>query len=134
MGSFTKWLGKFLWGLTMPEDSPFKAITDNQSLQEALDETQSLIYKHSPICNLSSMAYRELTKFATTNTQVPVYIVDVLSNRGVSDQIENDLGIMHQSPQLILLSNGVPKWNDSHWSIKADTITVELAKLSQQRP
>jgi bacillithiol system protein YtxJ len=129
MGSFTKWLGNLLWGPAMPENTTVKSIRDNRTWQEALGEKRAFVYKHSPICHLSSMAHREVIKFVTSNSQIPIYMVDVLSNRDMSDRIENDLGILHESPQMILLADGIPKWSDSHLSIKADAMTVELSKL-----
>ena len=132
MRSFTKWHEDLWPGAPVPDDSSIKAITDDQSWQHALEEDVAFIYKHSPICNQSSMAHRELTRFASTNTRVPIYMVDVLGNRRMSNRIENELRITHESPQLILLASGIPQWNESHWAIKADAMTVELAKLEKQ--
>lgn len=129
MGSFTRWLGNLLWGPTMPDDISLKPINDDRSWQDALGEDRAFVYKHSPVCHLSAMAQREVAKFVSSNTQIPFYIVDVLGNRGISDQIENDLGIRHESPQIFLLSNGSLQWNESHWGIKADAMALELSKL-----
>ena len=129
MGSFTRWLGNLLWGPTMPDNFSMKPINDDQSWHEALAEDRALIFKHSPICHLSATAYRELGTFISTNATIPIYKVDVLNNRDMSDRVENEFGIIHESPQLILLSSGTAKWNESHWRIKADAIELALAEL-----
>lgn len=129
MGRFTGWLKTFLPGQMGPDDSFVKLLADDQSWQAALEEERAFVYKHSPICHLSAVARRELNRFAETHSTIPIYVVDVLNNRSMSDRIENDLGILHESPQIILLSHGTPKWDESHWNIKADAMAFELARL-----
>lgn len=129
MGNFTEWLGKFLGGPTGPDDSLVKPLVDDQTWQAALAEDRAFVYKHSPICVVSARARRELDRFVKTHSKIPIYVVDVLGNRDMSDRIEKDLGILHESPQIILLSHGTPQWNESHWNVKADAMASELSKL-----
>ncbi len=113
----------------MATESFINPVTDDESWQAALAEERAFVYKHSPICHLSAMAFRELQKFVQTDNETPIYMVDVLSNRAISNQIENELGVRHESPQIFLLSEGKTSWYDSHWGIKADTMLAQVSKL-----
>lgn len=44
------------------------------------------------------------------------------SARELSAEIENRLGVDHQSPQVIVLRNGQVVWNASHFKITADAV------------
>lgn len=79
----------------------------------------ALIYKHSPRCMTSLMAYRQL-KMEVSNAQevdVPLYIVDVISNRRESMFIANSFGVQHESPQLLVVKNGECLFEASHEDI-----------------
>ncbi|WP_313639956.1 monothiol bacilliredoxin BrxC family protein, partial [Paenibacillus sp.] len=40
----------------------------------------------------------------------------------VSNQIAEEFGIKHESPQLFLLEDNEVRWNTSHWKITRDAI------------
>ena len=50
---------------------------------------------------------------------VPVYLVDVITQRPLSRAIAAHLGIRHESPQAILFREGRVTWHASH-----DDVTV----------
>ena len=49
----------------------------------------------------------------------PVFYLDLIAHRDVSNAIAADSGIEHQSPQLIVLKNGKPVYDGSHNMIQA---------------
>jgi bacillithiol system protein YtxJ len=49
-------------------------------------------------------------------------LVKVIESRPVSNQIAEDLGVKHESPQVILLKGGASYWNASHWAITEEHI------------
>ena len=58
------------------------------------------------------------------------------SARELSTEIENRLGVAHESPQVIVLRNGQVVWNASHFKITADAVTEavrEAGKGSQEQ-
>jgi bacillithiol system protein YtxJ len=81
---------------------------------------QVLIYKHSPICSLSSFALPEVSRFEASRPEVPVFMVDVITQRGLSRRIAGDLDLRHQSPQVILLNDGAVTWHASHRRVSAE--------------
>ncbi len=66
------------------------------------------------------------------HAEVPVYWVDVKGQRGLSREIAGRLGIVHESPQAILLRRGRPVWHASHAAVMARAIDKALHRLSLQ--
>lgn len=106
---------------------PMTALRDESDVDAALDSDLALLYKHSPLCGLSTMARREVERFARAHPGVPVFTVDVIHARALSMLIEERLGIRHESPQVILLRAGTPTFDASHWGVKLDAIERALA-------
>jgi bacillithiol system protein YtxJ len=61
----------------------------------------------------------EVERFARSGTDVPVFGIDVVRHRSLSDAAAMRLGLRHQSPQAILIEEGTPVWHASHSSITA---------------
>ena len=83
---------------------------------------QAVIYKHSPICSLSSFALPEVHRFESSRPEVPVFMVDVIKQRKLSQRIEGDLDLRHESPQVIVLNEGSVAWHASHRGVSADKL------------
>ncbi len=92
-------------------------------------EEVALLYKHSPACFASASALREIEALVDSRPELPVYQVDVIENRSLSQEAERRLGIRHESPQVILLRTGNPVWHTSHYHIKVSAITRKLDVL-----
>jgi len=60
---------------------------------------------------------------------VPIYLVDVIHSRPLSRYIAQRTGVIHQSPQAIILRSGVPAWHGSHFDLRADEMARALAAL-----
>lgn len=81
-----------------------------------------VLYKHSPTCGLSDIAMHEVRRFADDYPEIPVHVVDVLSQRSVSNHMETTLGIRHESPQAIVFAGGHAVWHGSHRKVTADRL------------
>jgi bacillithiol system protein YtxJ len=95
----------------------------------------AVLYKHSPICPTSSFAYEEMLAFRRVRP-VPVFVVDVIKHRPLSRGLAERLGVAHQSPQAIVLRQGVPAWHRSHYEIEVAALTqaVDRAEGGDERP
>ena len=64
-----------------------------------------------------------------------VVLVEVQRARALSMEIECRLGVMHESPQVIVLRNGQVVWNASHFRITAAAVAeaVREAEGTRQR-
>ena len=88
-----------------------------------------LIFKHSPTCGLSDMAYTEVSLFADTHPELPVLLVDVLEQRSLSQQLAVELHLVHQSPQVILVAGGRPLWSASHRGVTMQAVERALESV-----
>ena len=97
-----------------------------------LSQPLAVVYKHSPICPTSGIAYEEIRSLRRLQEDVPVYLVDVIQSRPLSRYIAERLGVVHASPQAIILRSGVPAWHGSHFDLRADTMARQLQALKSQ--
>lgn len=81
-----------------------------------------VIYKHSTRCPVSTDAYSEVAAFALAHPSVTVHIVDVILARDVSQHIARATGILHQSPQVIVVEEGAVRWHGSHYTISTNAL------------
>lgn len=91
----------------------------------------TLLYKHSPRCGVSFDAVDEVHAFAATHPDLPVWQLDVVRQRLLSQDLSRELGIPHASPQVILLRGAQPVWHTSHQRITRVALAEQLAAASR---
>src|SRR5690606_17443458 len=113
-----------IFGKSEGEDSSvnfWKYIESETDLDNAIAESSDrkvAIFKHSTRCHISKMVLRNFEKeVSDSGEDVSYYFLDLLEHRNISNKIEEMLGVVHQSPQLIVLQNGKAVKNASHQSI-----------------
>ncbi len=106
-------------------------IATEADVASALAEPLAVVYKHSPICPTSGMAYEEIRSLKRMQQDVPVYLIDVVHSRPLSRYIAERVGVVHASPQAIILRSGVPAWHGSHFDLRADTMAEKLEALKR---
>ncbi len=109
------------------EATNVKPLTNLQELDACMSESAVrpvLIFKHSTACPISTTAYRHVAKYAqsASETDPEVYLVKVIEDRSVSNQIADELAIQHKSPQLILVKDRAIAWSSSHYGINEQAI------------
>lgn len=76
------------------------------------------IFKHSTRCGISSMVIKQFEKlFDEDMKNLKVYYLDLLNYREVSNEVGYQFQVLHQSPQLLVIKNGVAVASASHYSI-----------------
>jgi bacillithiol system protein YtxJ len=101
---------------------------DAADILEASHDHAVVLYKHSPICDLSERALEEMRAFlAEAPAGLDARIVDVLSARPASQWIEARTGVRHESPQALVIKNGVVTWSASHRRVTATAVAAALA-------
>ena len=105
-------------------------LKDKSELQKLIVESENkpvLLFKHSTRCSISSMAKNRLESNwdISEDDITPVYL-DLIKYRDVSNQIESELNVKHESPQIILLKNGKVNFHTSHNQISVDAIKQNL--------
>ena len=95
----------------------YTEITSVEQWKKVLEQSSEkpiVVFKHSTTCPVSAHAYGEFTAF---ENPIERFLVKVIESRPVSNEISNDLGIQHQSPQAFVIANSDVVWNASHWKI-----------------
>lgn len=106
---------------------------DVESLDAAIAESRErpvLLFKHSRYCGVSCEALDELQAHIDNRAggAVAYRMITVQTHRPVSDAVSARLGIRHETPQAILLRDGKPVWNASHFRITASQLDQILAQ------
>lgn len=102
----------------------WEQLTDLQQLEqlkEASFQTPVLFFKHSTRCSISVMALNRFER-EWANEEVTPYFLDLLTYREVSNSVADLFGVEHQSPQVLLIKDGVCVHHASHNAIDAQAI------------
>jgi bacillithiol system protein YtxJ len=104
-------------------------LTDLGQLNEIIslsNEKPVLIFKHSTRCSISRMALKQFENEFDLQDKVTPYFLDLLENRSISNEIAARFNVMHQSPQLLLIKNGIVIYHVSHDSIDAQELKNKI--------
>lgn len=119
MGIFNKLFS----GSSEPKEEkvlPWQPLTDVSQLdviaQKSKTKTQ-LVFKHSTRCGISRMVMNQFVSDYNVDVVADLYYLDLLSYRDVSNEVGYKFQVMHQSPQLLVLRNGVVVALASHGAI-----------------
>ncbi|MDA8937919.1 bacillithiol system redox-active protein YtxJ [Flavobacteriaceae bacterium] len=82
-----------------------------------------VLFKHSNKCIISRMVLKQFEfQYDYNISNVKYYLIDVIKNREVSNEIAYIYNINHESPQLIVIKNGELVHNSSHSDISFSNI------------
>ncbi|HLR14781.1 MAG TPA: bacillithiol system redox-active protein YtxJ [Bacillota bacterium] len=94
---------------------------------EKTEENPAFIFKQSTTCPISAEAFEQFKSYVETDARpYEAYFVKVRETRPVSNEIEEKLGIEHQSPQLFFVKDGQAVWNASHRDITVENIIAAV--------
>ncbi|ARK30446.1 bacillithiol system redox-active protein YtxJ [Halalkalibacter krulwichiae] len=105
-----------------------KQLTSIEDMKQFIKQPgKHILFKHSTTCPISAKAHEEFQAFVEENN-TSAALVRVIEERPVSNQITEELGIKHESPQIFLLEDGQVRWNTSHWKITKDAIKEAITQ------
>ncbi|MXV51796.1 bacillithiol system redox-active protein YtxJ [Pedobacter sp. HMF7647] len=104
-------------------------LTSPEQLQEIKNNNgYSIIFKHSTRCSISMMAKRKFEfEREALPENTPVYFLDLISYRDVSNKVAELFHIHHESPQLLLIKDGECVYETSHGEISAEDAASMIA-------
>lgn len=104
-----------------------KTIEAWEEIIEQSKQSPQIVFKFSATCVVSPPAHKQMSKFMK-KSDVPVHLVIVQTDPLISSQIEKDLGVRHESPQVLILSKGRAVWQATHYLIKEKEVrkAIEL--------
>lgn len=127
------------FGITKKENTPttdinWNELTEIDTLNQIKEESANepiLIFKHSTRCPTSSMALNRLERSwnGSEVNNIKTYFLDLINYREVSNHIESSFGVLHQSPQVLIISNGKSVYDDSHFNISFENIKNVIPKV-----
>lgn len=102
-------------------ETPWLPLTELQQLDQIISESfnrPQLLFKHSTRCGISRMVKKQFeTDYSWDSNEADLYYLDLLNYRAISNEIASRFNVHHESPQLIILKNGVVEAHASHGAI-----------------
>lgn len=95
--------------------------------QDMLLRPRVLLFKHSPICPISTAARAAFELFRAAHPDAVTGFVNVVAERTVARGLAERCGVQHESPQAILFEAGVPTWHASHDAITPESLAAAWA-------
>ena len=118
--SFSKKETKVQW-------QPLTDVAQLETIRAESNELPIVILKHSIRCSISSMAKNRLdSDWDGLPSEATFYYLDLINYRAISNQIEVDFGVQHQSPQLLVIKDGKCTYSASHSQIDPRTLRQVL--------
>lgn len=123
MGLLNKLFGTSTSSTTNIEEKllPWIPLNDLQQLnhieKKSVTKTQ-VIFKHSTRCGISRMVMKQFVDaYSFTEKELDLYYLDLLNYREVSNEVGYKFQVVHESPQLLVIKNGVVVAHNSHGAI-----------------
>lgn len=99
---------------------PWQPLTNVSQLDEIEKRSQTktqLVFKHSTRCGISRMVMNQFVSMYDLDLNADLYYLDLLNYRDVSNEVGYKFQVIHQSPQLLVIRNGVAVAHESHGAI-----------------
>lgn len=99
---------------------PWQALQAISELDEIVKRSLTkpqLIFKHSTRCGISKMVMNQFIDNYNLEADADLYYLDLLSYREVSNEVSAKFQVYHQSPQLLIIKNGITVVHASHGAI-----------------
>jgi bacillithiol system protein YtxJ len=104
----------------------WKHLTSIDDLDTAIVSSENrtvVLFKHSTRCSISRMALKMFeSDWDESLAEVDAHFLDLLVHRDISAAIAEKLGVIHQSPQMIVLQSGKSVHHANHSSINATDV------------
>lgn len=123
---------KLFGGSSEPKEEkvlPWIPLSELQQLEVINKRSSSrtqVIFKHSTRCGISRMVMNQFVdSYNFTEKDLDLYYLDLLNYREVSNEVGYKFQVMHESPQILVIKNGVVVAHASHGQINA----VDLSRF-----
>lgn len=97
-----------------------------ETIHEKSKTKTQIIFKHSIRCGISKMVMNQfVNQYDLGENDVDLYYLDLINNREVSNEVGYHFQVIHESPQLLVIKNGIAVAHESHGAINE----LQLGKL-----
>lgn len=95
-----------------------ESVSQLEEIEKRSQAKTQVIFKHSTTCGISRMVMNMfVNSYDLTPEQLDLYYLDLHAHREVSNETGYAFQVMHQSPQLLVIRNGVAVAHASHGAI-----------------
>lgn len=110
-----------------------KAIVSQKDFDFLLSQSGQnpvLLAKLSPSCSISMAAQEALQEFVKDyQGHTLFYSIDVIAAKPLARALAEQVGVRHESPQVLLFHKGSVVWHTSHRNINRANLTENIGKL-----
>lgn len=92
------------------------------------------LLKHSFTCPISASAKKIFEEFYSKHQDIPCFILNIQETKNLSNQISEQTGISHESPQVLVFKDGSVIFNEDHQKITLDVLEEVISNNSEQKP
>ena len=97
---------------------PLNDLGQLNHITEKSNKKTQVIFKHSTRCGISSMVMRQFVDaYNFTEKDLDLCYLDLINYREVSNEVSYKFQIIHESPQLLVIKNGVVVAHASHGEV-----------------
>lgn len=99
---------------------PWIGLNSIEQLEDISEKSKTktqIIFKHSTRCGISRMVMNQFVSAYNVSIDADLYYLDLLNYRDVSNEVGYKFQVLHQSPQLVVIKNGVSVAHASHGAI-----------------
>ncbi len=97
-----------------------------EQLGEIAAAPSCIVFKHSLTCPISKGAFEQFQAYMEEQQTIPAYYLYIQEVRPLSNQIAEQFGIRHESPQVLYLKDGKVVWSESHWNITKKSLQEHI--------
>ncbi len=100
---------------------------DLKNIGQVSENQKVMIFKHSTTCSISATVLARMERKWNDEKAkgITPYYLDLLSFRDLSNQIAQQYGIKHESPQVLMIEKGKCTYHASHYDISFDEIIAQ---------
>ena len=107
---------------------PWISLIDEEQLQHLIERSKTkiqIIFKFSNRCSINNiMLNRFVNAYELSKEEADLYYLDIINYRNVSNAVSNKFQVRHESPQVLLIKNGVVVNHASHGEINGLDLKV----------
>jgi bacillithiol system protein YtxJ len=125
-------INKLFGGSSEPKEEkvlPWIDLNSMEQLKEIEEKSKTktqVVFKHSTRCGISRMVMNQFVDAYDVDVNLDLYYLDLLNYRDVSNEVGYKFQVMHESPQLLVIKNGMTVAHGSHNGING----IDLAAFA----
>ena len=113
---------------------PLTSLSQLNDIKNESNQQPVLVFKHSTTCSISKTSLNRLERnWSEVDLKgMKAYYLDLLSYRSISNEIAQTFGVVHESPQVLIIKDGKSVYDTSHFDIDYANVKAQLEKFQSK--